>query len=48
MLTVAVTLVPVVALLVDMLVETVDTEANATDENKSKPTIENMKIVLFI
>ena len=46
---VAVTLVPVVALLVDRLVLTVDTEARTDDENNNIPTIETAIIkFLFI
>lgn len=46
---VAVTLVPVVALLVDRTVETVETAPKTVGINNSNPTIETMRIVfLFI
>jgi len=44
--TVDVTLVPVVALLVDMLVDTVDTEAKATCDSSRIPKIE-IAIIIF-
>ena len=47
--TVAETLVPVVALVVDRLVETVDTAAKTVGDTNSNPTTENTIIIcLFI
>ena len=44
---VAVTLVPVVALVVDRLVETVETEPKTTGANSNNPTIERIRIVFL-
>lgn len=45
--TVPVTLVPVVALLVDMLVDTVDTDAKAACDNNRIPKIESVIIIFW-